>query len=213
MPEIFDMPPRPARWEVRGGWVAKALSIDLKIPLIAAAAIAGNCGFESNGFETLQEKGVPPPHGGYGWPQWTGPRRRAYEAWCAGPSRIDPALDVSNYRYLVAEIRRDFPTLLANMRNIATLENAVFHWGRYFENPAGTTITHLPGYDERLSYARRALAGAGGMEGDTASAPRDTLRELQTVLQKAGDYAGALDGLWGDMSQAALDALLARAGQ
>ena len=64
------------------------------------AAILGNLGHESAGLTILQEikPTVAGSKGGYGWAQWTGPRRRAYEAYCARIGK-NPASDEANYAY------------------------------------------------------------------------------------------------------------------
>jgi len=71
-----------------------------------AAAIFGNLGHESLGFTKLQEISptVKGSKGGYGWAQWTGPRRRAFEAWCKKHGK-DPAADATNYAYLFLELK------------------------------------------------------------------------------------------------------------
>ncbi len=71
-----------------------------------AAAILGNLGHESAGLATLQEikPTVAGSRGGYGWAQWTGPRRRAYEAYCKRTGK-NPASDDANYAYLFVELR------------------------------------------------------------------------------------------------------------
>ncbi|HTN60899.1 MAG TPA: phage tail tip lysozyme [Devosia sp.] len=71
-----------------------------------AAAILGNLGHESAGLTILQEikPTVPGSKGGYGWARWTGPRRRAYEAYCKRTGK-DPASDDANYAYLFLELK------------------------------------------------------------------------------------------------------------
>lgn len=82
--------------------VADFPSLDLQ----DAAAIFGNLGHESLGFTKLQEMAptVKGSRGGYGWAQWTGPRRRAFEAWCQKHGK-DPAADATNYAYLYLELK------------------------------------------------------------------------------------------------------------
>lgn len=82
--------------------VADFPSLDLQ----DAAAIFGNLGHESLGFTKLQEISptVKGSKGGYGWAQWTGPRRRAFEAWCKKHGK-DPAADATNYAYLFLELK------------------------------------------------------------------------------------------------------------
>ncbi|MHA6690613.1 phage tail tip lysozyme [Devosia sp. A449] len=79
---------------------------DFPITPVDAAAILGNLGHESAGLTILQEikPTVPGSKGGYGWAQWTGPRRRAFEAYCARTGK-DPASDEANYAYLFLELK------------------------------------------------------------------------------------------------------------
>jgi hypothetical protein len=84
--------------------MAKLLS-DFPIGPEDAAAILGNLGHECVGFTKLQEMKptVAGSRGGFGWAQWTGPRRRAYEAYCKRTGK-DPASDEANYAYLFIEL-------------------------------------------------------------------------------------------------------------
>lgn len=77
---------------------------DLSIQQHHAFGIWGNLGTETGGFVHLQELKpvVAGSRGGYGWMQWTGPRRKAYEAW-AKERNLNVADDETNYRYLVHE--------------------------------------------------------------------------------------------------------------
>ncbi|MHA6732439.1 phage tail tip lysozyme [Devosia sp. A369] len=79
---------------------------DFPITPVDAAAILGNLGHESAGLTILQEikPTVPGSKGGYGWAQWTGPRRHAFEAYCARTGK-DPASDEANYAYLFLELK------------------------------------------------------------------------------------------------------------
>lgn len=82
------------------------LLIDFPIERLAAAAIVGNLGHESLGFTAMQEFNptVAGSKGGWGWAQWTGPRRRAFEAWCKRTGK-DPASDDANYAWLFLELK------------------------------------------------------------------------------------------------------------
>ena len=117
-----------------------------------AAAIAGNAGHESGGFTIMQEAKptVPGSRGGYGWFQWTGPRRRAYEAWCAGKN-LDGASYEANVGFVIAELRGPEKAALAALRQAATFEAAVIAFERAYER-AG--VKHD---DRRLRWARIAL--------------------------------------------------------
>jgi hypothetical protein len=86
--------------------VMNKLMADFPIDAEDAAAVLGNLGHECAGFTVLQEikPVVAGSRGGYGWPQWTGPRRRAYEAYCKRTGK-DPASDEANYAYLFIELK------------------------------------------------------------------------------------------------------------
>lgn len=79
---------------------------DFPITPTDAAAIVGNAGHECLGFTTYQEikPTVAGSRGGWGWMQWTGPRRRAFEAYCARTGK-DPASDEANYAWLFLELK------------------------------------------------------------------------------------------------------------
>ena len=70
-----------------------------------AAGIVGNLAHETGDFKFMQEiePVVPGSKGGYGFAQWTGPRRRSFEKWAE-----ENALDISSYEanlgYLMHEI-------------------------------------------------------------------------------------------------------------
>jgi len=85
--------------------VAKRLQQDFGLSAGAAAGFAGNLAHESGDFKTLQEINplVKGSRGGFGWAQWTGPRRRQFEAW-AGQNGLDPASPEANYGFLKHEL-------------------------------------------------------------------------------------------------------------
>lgn len=87
-------------------YMRKLLSDFPNLSVDDAAAIFGNAGHESAGLTTLQEikPTVAGSRGGWGWMQWTGPRRRAFEAYAkrTGKSLYD---DDTNYDYLFLELK------------------------------------------------------------------------------------------------------------
>lgn len=202
----FDMPPASAGFAKRGRWLIDHLSVDLGISENQAAGIVGNVGFESAGLTTLQERDPIAGRGGYGWAQWTGTRRQAYESWCAKRA-IDPASDEANYGFMLVELEGDYDYLIRDLKQKATLEDCVFLVGRLYETPYGTTETHLPGYSGRLTYAQRALAGDDSVHvpspTTTAAIPAESA--LQAALVAVGAQI-VIDGWWGPRSGAALQA-------
>jgi hypothetical protein len=134
--------------------IMRGLIRDLSISLTDAAAIVGNLGHESGGFRFLQEKKplVPGSAGGYGWAQWTGPRRRAYEAYCA-KNKLDPAGFEANYGYLVFELRNTETRAVPAVKAAKTLPEKVKAFELHFER-ASPLYKH---YESREQYAAQAL--------------------------------------------------------
>lgn len=117
-----------------------------------AAAVFGNAGHESGGFRLLQElkPTVPGSRGGYGWFQWTGPRRRAFEAYCQR-NGLNPASDDANYKFLWVELHGDEKAALPKLRAAQGLYEKVVAFELGYER-AG--VKHYP---SRLQWARKAL--------------------------------------------------------
>lgn len=154
--------PTPTSWEHRGGRVVQALMRDLGLALNAAGGLVGNLGFESAGFTHLREIGQPEGRGGYGWGQWTASRRRTFLLWCK-LHNLDWRSDEANYGYLLVELRGAYHHTVDALKALGddvALEDAVWSVGQTYERPGGTTDDNLPGYDDRLAYAYRAVAGA-----------------------------------------------------
>lgn len=118
-----------------------------------AAAIVGNLGHESGGFKSLQELKpvVPGSRGGYGYAQWTGPRRRAYEAYCAR-NKLDPKSDKANYAFLFVELKGSEKRAIPAVHSEAGLNAKVVAFEKAFLR-AG--VKH---YASRQKYAAEALA-------------------------------------------------------
>ncbi|WP_169194921.1 phage tail tip lysozyme [Devosia sp. MC1541] len=95
-----------ATFRAKAPFIMSKLLGDFSIGPEDAAAIVGNLGHECGGFTQLQELKpvVAGSRGGYGWAQWTGPRRRSYEAYCKRTGK-DPASDEANYAYLWIELK------------------------------------------------------------------------------------------------------------
>jgi hypothetical protein len=89
-----------------GKWAMERLQQDFpSLTREGAAGIVGNLHHECGGFKTLQEikPVVKGSRGGYGWAQWTGPRRREFEAWAAKNNlKLDSR--AANYGFLKHEL-------------------------------------------------------------------------------------------------------------
>ena len=107
----------------------RKLMEDFPVGEKGAAAVFGNAGHESAGFTKLQEINptVPGSAGGWGWFQWTGPRRRAFEAYCKRHG-YDKASHEANYKWLFLELkgpeRGAIPRMMAAGDNLASMTKA-----------------------------------------------------------------------------------------
>jgi hypothetical protein len=124
---------------------------DLSITREQACGIFGNLGGETGGFTALQEKNptVKGSRGGYGWMQWTGPRRKKYEAWCK-QNNLNAATDEANYRYLVQETKTDELHSLLQLRKTSTVEAATETFMLQNLRPG------VPNLKGRINWAKRA---------------------------------------------------------
>lgn len=129
------------------------LMSEFKLTLQSAAAILGNLGHESAGFTAMQEiRPVNGGRGGFGWAQWTGPRRRSFEAYCQDLS-LDPRSDEANLGFLVKELKTTHQSAIRNLNAEPNLQSAVMRFEREFER-ADPRYKH---YDRRVKYAQIAL--------------------------------------------------------
>lgn len=139
-------------FRLKAPWLMRRLIAEFNISILDAAAVAGNGGHESGGFTKLQEikPVVKGSRGGYGWFQWTGPRRRDYEAWCKAKG-LDPASDEANYGFLVHELRTTEKKAVPATMKAKTLRDKVIAFEMAYER-AG--VKH---YDSRVRWAEIAL--------------------------------------------------------
>ena len=135
------------------------LRADFELSELDAAAVFGNFGHEAKGLTTLQEirPTVKGSRGGYGWPQWTGPRRRAYEAYCQRTGR-DPASAQANYDYVFVELKTTERHALAALKAASTLEEKVVAFEKAYER-AG--VKHYPSRQQWAQIALDAYRAAG----------------------------------------------------
>lgn len=124
---------------------------DFPIGLDDAFAILGNIGHECFGFTLLQEQqpSVKGSRGGWGWCQWTGPRRRDFEAYCQRTGK-DPSSDGANYAWLWVELKGAESAALSKLLKAPGLEAKTIAFCRAFLRPG---IAHE---DSRIQWAKVA---------------------------------------------------------
>lgn len=159
---------------------------DFDIGLYDAVAIVGNAGHESGGFKQLQELKplVAGSKGGYGIMQWTGPRRREYEAYCSR-NKLDPADMDTNYKFLFVELKGPEGRVLEKMKYATTLDDKVEVFSKTFLRPG------IPHMDSRKVWAKRALSAYNDTEKPVESVPApktvdDTPWWLKLLLRLLG---------------------------
>lgn len=176
-------------WEQLAPQTVQRLSNDLSISPQVAAGIVGQLGYESAGLQSINEKQpvVPGSRGGYGWAQWTGPRRTQFESW-AQQNKMDVADPEANYQFLVYELTK-------------TPEKGVLNKLKDVQDPvqAGKIFTDsylrpgVPAYDKRASWVEKTIntlipaAQAQTQQGGNVAQPVSpySLEQLQTGLQRA----------------------------
>lgn len=116
-----------------------------------AIADVGNLGHECLGFTKLQEISptVKGSRGGFGWPQWTASRRRAYEAYCKR-NNLDPTSDKANYAYHFVELKGSERSTIGKVAKAQGLFAKV----KAFE--LGYLRAGVKHYDSRNEWAMRA---------------------------------------------------------
>jgi uncharacterized protein (TIGR02594 family) len=141
-----------ALFRSKAPFIMETLMTELSISSLDAAAIAGNLGHETDGFRLMQEAKpvVAGSRGGYGWAQWTGSRRVAFETWTdeQGLSVDD---DEANLGFLIHELQTSEKGAITKTRAAKTLDDKVIAFELAFER-AG--VKH---YDRRQKWARIAL--------------------------------------------------------
>jgi hypothetical protein len=138
--------------------IIRDLMRDFQLDVPSAAAIVGNFGHETGGFTKLQEikPTVAGSRGGYGWAQWTGPRRRSYEAWCS-KRMLDPSTYDANYSFCKYELDNDYAAAIKRVRAPGSLKDKVIAFEVAYEG-AG-----VKSYDSRLKWAERAYKAFGAL--------------------------------------------------
>ena len=120
-----------------------------------AAGFVGNLAHESGGFGTLQEVKplIPGSRGGYGYAQWTGPRRKQFEAWTS-QNNLDPRSFEANYGFLRHELDNTSEgAVLGRLRQAPDVATAAQVVEKGFLRPG------IPHSASRVKWANRALGG------------------------------------------------------
>lgn len=134
-----------------GSRLMRDLQRDFGLTRYQAAGVVGNLDHESAGFASLQEINplVDGSRGGYGYAQWTGPRRRAFEAWAAQRG-LSLASYEANYGFLKHELTNTSErAVLPPLRRARDVVEATIIFQNKFLRPG------IPHTASRIERARR----------------------------------------------------------
>lgn len=148
-------------FDTKAASIIPRLAADLNLSPEQAAGIVGQLGHESEGLQAINERNplVPGSRGGFGWAQWTGPRRRQFEQF-AQSQGLDPSSDEANYAFLLNELQNTPEgAVLADLRQAPDAQTAGRVFTDKFLRPG------IPGYGSRSKWTDRALMAYQGAAG------------------------------------------------
>lgn len=164
-------------FEQKSPAVMSALMMRFALKDFQAAGILGNLGHESGGFVHLHEIGAAENEGGYGWGQWTGPRRVEFMRWCVA-QKLGWESDEANLGYLVHELTGEYRSTVSALLKCQSLTAAVLAFERNYER-AG-----VPAIGDRVIWGQKALnAYHAAQEAHDAAAPQSLGQKIAHVAQ------------------------------
>lgn len=129
---------------------------DLRMSPEEAAGVMGSLWHESGGFKQMQEIKPVAGRGGYGWAQWTGPRRRQFEEFVRS-NNLDPASDEANFQFLKHELTKTQEgRVLAPLKQAQSEAEASDTFTKVFERPG------VPALSQRRRNARNIMLAFNG---------------------------------------------------
>ena len=162
------------------------LSKDFGLQPHQAAGIVGQLGHESAGLQAINERNplVKGSRGGFGWAQWTGPRRRQFEGW-ADQNGLSPTSPEANYGFLKKELEGPEGRVLDKVRAAPDAISA----GRSFTD--GFLRPGIPGYASRDRWTQKAMAltGSADTAQPTFDAPSAAAPDMPTQRVDAAHAA------------------------
>src|SRR3954462_12968265 len=188
------------------------LILDFGLSPIQAAAVVGNLAHESAGFTAMQERNpVGGGRGGFGWAQWTGSRRRAFEAWGSKKGFV-PDSYAANYGYLKAELSGaipgfDYSHAIEQLKKTSTIQAATETFEAFYEKAGVKAMA------SRISWANKAydIWKAHKPPPPPVLKPIDVPREIATqfsIVAQLAEVQNSGGTLSAAQSQALLTALL-----
>lgn len=177
-----------------GSALRDKLTKDFGLSKAQASGVVGNLSAETDGFRLMQEMKplVPGSRGGYGLAQWTGARRRQFEAFAKSQGKPVSDLD-TQYAFLKKEIGGNEAWTgegLPGFRRTLTPESSALYFRKYFERPG------IPNDSRRLHDARQAFNAPGNAPsvdmtptGSIQKAADQAKKTAEEAAQKAAEQA------------------------
>ena len=97
-----------------------------------ATGPVGVMGYESGNFKTLQEIGHSGTGSGYGYAQWTGPRRTAFLEW-SKEHKLNPSSYEANEGFMDHELETTYKHVIPHIKNESTARGSAHSWETHFE--------------------------------------------------------------------------------
>jgi len=155
-----------------GGRLVSDLQRDFGLKPEQAAGVVGNLAHESGNFRTLQEikPMVPGSRGGFGYAQWTGPRRIAFEQY-AHQNGLDPTSYEANYGFLKHELQNTGEgRVLKALRTAGDVNTATQIFSNQFLRPG------IPAMESRLRLAGQYAGGGADMPAQGAQTAEQAMQ-------------------------------------
>jgi len=158
-----------------------------------AAGIVGNLAHESAGFTAFQEKNpIGGGKGGWGYAQWTGPRRRAFFQW-AQERGLDPRSYEANYGFLRHEL-----TNTPEKKAVAAVKRQNSAYGSMMTFEQTFERAGIKHYASRGQWTQRAMQLPDNLAGgvpDAASLTQNVPLPPARPATGAGGSGGAGAGM------------------
>jgi Phage tail lysozyme len=116
-----------------------------------AIGATGVMGYESGDFTAMQEGGQAPGHGGWGYAQWTGPRRRNFMNWFKQSGIKDPSSVEANEGFLDYELTHGYGRAINAIKKQHGVAESALSWEHVFEDMDGTA--GIPAFGAHVARA------------------------------------------------------------
>jgi hypothetical protein len=144
------------------------------------AGVLAHFGHESAGFKSAVSEGkplIPGSRGGYGYAQWTGPRRNALEKF-AKDNGLDASKFITQYKFMQQE--PEFKQNIGAVKKATTMEQAAKAFAPYESGGDPRWIANWP---SRLAIGRQAQSWmAGASAPDQKPVPTPPVRDVPSTI-------------------------------